>query len=241
MSNVWCADDTRLGELVFLGQENLVIDSPDKDDAQRIREELLAGATPATLLSSKATTIALHAVSKISTDRNDTDIDVEYQDGKDSEETTLHFKTAEARDQALAAFKTLYSGRFELFEEAYSRPQAVFMPLVATTICGFLTFIFAMAAGQLGGGGEADVDGSATKRIVAGILEVIGPLGVWIVGGLITLLCALAVFGAAKEPPVMLTLQAPPYKRQSVAKLLVKYAGLLAAWAYLVMVAINWN
>ena len=240
MTQVWCADETRIGELIYLGRENLVVDMPDKAAVADIRDRLIAGDAPGKLLGKDATTVPLHSVTKISTDRHDTDIDIEYRDGKDNEEQTLHFASQQARDKAFAALQETYAGRFELFEEAYTRSQAMFMPLAATTICGFLTILFAMAAGEIAAGASTEAANTGAKKLFAAILGFVGPTGVWIVGGLITAFCVLAVYGAAKEPPVMLTLQEAPYKRQSRTKLFVKYALLLAGWAYLAMVAVNW-
>ena len=43
MSAVWCTDQTFLGELIFLNESNLVVDSPDDDEAVQIKGGMVGG------------------------------------------------------------------------------------------------------------------------------------------------------------------------------------------------------
>jgi len=234
MSNVWCADDTFLGDLIYLGNENLIVDSPDKDDAPRIREALLSGKSPGSVLSSDARNIPLHAVTRIVTDRHDEDIEIHYRKDKEDKEKTLRLASPEKRDEVFAALKQVYGDRFEQHEEALSRPQAVANPLVSLTIFGALTWLFASAASEIRAAEEIEISGNrrGAKAIFAWVLDFLGPIGVSVIGGLICLLCALAVYQSVKQPPVFLTLQAGPYKKRSSIKMIFKYGVVAVVWFF---------
>ena len=73
MSAVWCADETFLGDLIYLDEGNLVIDSPDDEKAKQMKQALLGGTPAAQVLSSDSVNIPLLAVTSIRTDRNDED------------------------------------------------------------------------------------------------------------------------------------------------------------------------
>ena len=234
MSNVWCADDTFLGDLIFLNRDNLIVDSPAEDKMPGIRDALLGGEAPASVLSSDAVNIPLLAVTKISTDRNDSDIEIEYRDGKETEERTLRLASPEKRDEVFGALKAVYGAKFEEFEEAYSVPQAVVGPLMSLTIFGCLTWLFANAAAEIRAAEEIEISGSkqGLKALFVWVLDFLGPIGVSVIGGLICLLCAMAIFNGIKEPPVMATLQEPPYKKQSLVKLVFKYGIIAVIWYF---------
>lgn len=229
MSNVWCADDTFLGDLIYLGNENLIVDSPDTDDTPKIREALLSGQSPASILSSDALNIPLHAVTRIVTDRHDEDIEISYKDGSDEKDKTLRLASPEKRDEVFAALKLVYGDRFEEHEEVLSRPQALVNPVLSLTIFAALTWLFANAARLIRAAEEVEISGSrrGAKAIFAWVLDFLGPIGVSVIGGLICLICVLAIYNAAKQPPVMVTLQAGKYKSRSTVKMLFKY-GIVA-------------
>ena len=228
MANVWCADDTFLGDLIYIGSENLIVDSPDENKLPSIRDALLAGQAPAAVIGSDAVNIPLHAVKKISTDRHDQDIEIVYAKDKEDAEQTLRLASPEKRDEVFAALKQVFGNRFEVFEEAYTRPQALAAPLMSLTFFAFLTLVFAGVAGGLG---EAqDDDASGKEQLFVWLIDLVGPVGVWIVGGILCALSLAAVVLAAKRPPVMLTLQEPPYRPKSNVMLVVKYIGIAFGW-----------
>lgn len=241
MSQVWCADDTDFGDLIVISTDNLIVDRPEEEDARSIRDALLQGKTPASVISSDADNIPLVSVTRISADLTDKEIEIEYKKGKETEEKTLHLANDTKRDEVFAALKNVYGDKFEEFEDKHSIPQAVYAPLMSLTIFGFLTWIFAMAAGQLAESYEPDSGESTTQWFVVMILDVIGPVGVWIVGGFLCLMSALAVISKFRYPPQMRILQETPYKSQSIFMTVGKYAILFVMWAYLLRVAWVWN
>ncbi len=66
--------------------------------------------------------------------------------------------------------------------------------------------------------------------MVAWILELLGAVGVYVIGGLICALCAFTLYSRVTQPQVMLVLQEAPYKKASKFMLGLKYLGLFAIW-----------
>ena len=232
MSAVWCADETFLGELIFLNESNLVVDSPDDAKAVQIKDALLGGTPAAQVLSSDSTDIPLLSVVSIKTDKNDDEIEIQYKSGKEVEEKTLRLASKEVRDDVYARLKAAFGDRFTETEDAYSVPQAAFGSLMALTVFGLLTWGGAKFAALLSNAGDYEIEGSrqGLKALVAWILELLGPIGVYVVGGLICALCAFSLYSRVTQPQVMLVLQEAPYKKASNIMLGLKYLGMLAIW-----------
>ena len=232
MSAVWCADDTFLGDLIYLNESNLVIDSPDDDKAEQIKSALLGGTPAAQVLSSDSTDIPLLSITSIRTDRNDEDIEIEYRSGKETKEKTLRLSSPEKRDEVYAALKSVFGEKFTETEDAYSVPRAALGSLTALTVFGLLTWGGAYFAKLLRAAEDYEIEGSrqGAKQLIAWILEFLGPTGVYIIGGLICALCAFTLYSRVTQPQVMLILQEKPYKKGSSIVLTLKYGALFFVW-----------
>jgi hypothetical protein len=235
MSAVWCADETFLGDLIYLDEGNLVIDSPDDEKAKQMKQALLGGTPAAQVLSSDSVNIPLLAVTSIRTDRNDEDIEIHYNNGKETVEQTLRLSSKEKRDEVYAALKSAFGDKFSETEDAYSVPRAALGSLTALTVFGILTWGGAAFARVLRTAEDYEISGSkqGLKQLIAWILEFLGPVGVYVIGGLFCALSALTLYSRVTEPQVMLILQDAPYKKPSAFILAGKYGALLAVW-YLV-------
>lgn len=232
MSAVWCADQTFLGDLIYLSDSNLVIDSPDDDKAVQIRDALLSGTPVAQVLSSNSVDIPLLSIVSIKTDRNDDEIEIQYKSGKETEDKTLRLASSEIRDDVYAGLKSAFGDRFTETEDAYSVPQAAFGSAMALTVFGILTWAGAWFAEILREAGDYEIEGSrqGLKALIAWVLELLGPVGVYVIGGLICALCAFSLYSRVTQPQVMLVLQEGPYKKASKIMLGLKYLGLFAIW-----------
>jgi hypothetical protein len=235
MSAVWCEDDTFLGDLIFLDDSSLVIDSPDDEKAKQMKQALLGGTPAAQVLSSDSVNIPLLAVTSIRTDRNDEDIEIHYKSGSEIVEQTLRLSSPEKRDEVYAELKAAFGDKFEETEDAYSIPRAALGSLTALTTFGILTWGGASFAGALRAAEDYEISGSkqGVKQLIAWVLEFLGPTGVYVIGGLICALCGMTLYSRVTSPQVMLILQEAPYKKGSSFMLAAKYGALLAVW-YLV-------
>lgn len=240
MSAVWCADDTFLGDLIYLNESNLVIDSPDDDKADQIRSALLSGTPAAQVLSSDSVDIPLLSITSIRTDRNDEDIEIEYRNGKETEEHTLRMSSPEKRDEVYAALKAVFGDKFTETEDAYSVPRAALGSLTALTVFGLLTWGGAYFAKLLRASEDYEISGGkqGLKQLIAWVLELLGPTGVYVIGGLICALCALSLHSRVTQPQVMLILQEKPYKKGSGILLTLKYSVLAFVWYLAAKVAL---
>ena len=239
MSAVWCEDDTFLGDLIFLNESNLVIDSPGDDQAENLKSALLSGTPAAQVLGSDSVDIPLLAITSIRTDRNDEDIEIEYRRGKETVEHTLRMSSPEKRDEVYAALKQVFGEKFTESEDAYSAPRAALGSLTALTVFGLLTWGGAYFARLLRAAEDYEISGGkqGVKQLIAWIFEFLGPTGVHIIGGLFCALSALSLYSRVMKPQVMLILQEAPYRRGSGIVLTAKYGVLLFVWYLVARVA----
>ncbi len=239
MSAVWCADDTFLDQLIFLSDNNLIVDSPDDDKAPAMKQALLGGSPAAQVLSSDSTDIPLLSIVSIQTDKNDDEIEIQFKKDGETKDKTLRLASAEKRDEVYAALKAAFGDKFTETVDAYSVPRAAYPSLLSLTIFGLLTWFGAWFAGALRAAEDYDIEGSrqATKALIANILEFLGPIGVYVIGGIICVLCALALYSRVTQPQIMMILQEAPYKRASQFMLVLKYLGLFLLWAFVLKVA----
>lgn len=232
MNAVWCSDETFLDQLIYLNESNLVLDSPKDEKADEIKQALLNGTPAARVLSSDSVDVPLLSIVSISTDKSDDEIEIKYKSGKEVEETTLQLASPEVRDDVYQALKSCFGDKFTETEDAYSTPQAAYGSLMALTIFGILTWGGANFAAALRAAEDYEISGrkQGLKKLVAWVLEAIGPTGVYVVGGLICALCALTLYSRVTKPQVMLVLQEAPYKKASRIVLGLKYLALFAIW-----------
>ena len=135
--------------------------------------------------------------------------------------------------------KAAFGDKFSETEHNYSVPRAAFGSLSALTIFGLLTWGGAKFASMLRAAEDYEISGSrqGLKALIAGILEFIGPIGVYVVGGLICALCAMSLYTRVTSPQQMVILQAEPYKPASKITLTLKYMGLIFVWYVVARIA----
>lgn len=232
MNAVWCADDTFLDQLIYLNESNLVVDKPKDDQVEEIKEALLSGTPTAKVLSSDSVDVPLLSIISISTDKNDDEIEIKYKSGKEVEETSLKLASPELRDEVYVALKSSFGNKFVETEDAYSKPQAAYASLMSLTIFGLLTWGGAKFASLLRAADDYEIEGSrqGLKALIAWVLELLGPIGVYVIGGLICVLCTMSLYSRITQPQVMLILQEGPYKKASTIMLGFKYLLLFAIW-----------
>lgn len=240
MLKLWCGDiDTALGRLYLITDEALYLSSPDDKDVPAIRERLENGENPVSVLTGGTDVIPLPSISKITTDKHDDDIEITYLHGSENKTRTIWLANQEKRDEVFAALKATYANRFQETEDIYTMPRAVYGSLLALTIFGGLTWGGAKAAIVFREAGDYEISGSrqGLKALIAWILELLGPTGVSIIGGIFCLMSAMVLYKRIKEPPMMLVLQEGPHKTGSSIGFVFKYGLMFGAWylAYLMI------
>ena len=239
MSQVWCGkEDLFFGGLIALTGDTLAVADPDENELADLRERLMAHEAPVAVLGSKAEIIPLGAIKKISTDKHDEDIEVEYAKGASNETTTLRLANPEKRDQVYAALRRHFHDQFNEHVESYSAPRAAFAPLMTLTVCAALTWVFAEAAADFKSGSADPYEQTEwLKVVVAWFLKLFGPTGVYVVGGALCALCVATLVMRIKSPPTILILKAGRHRPGTKLGLAFKYLLLFGAWTFVARVA----
>ena len=235
MASVWCADDTFGPQFIFLGEQNLIVDMPKSGNREQMRDALLAGSSPAAVVSSLSVDIPLTSIVHIATDKHDEDIEIRYKVGDEIKDQTLRLANPEIRDEVWKELKAIFGDRFQQFEHAKNIPEAAFGGLAALTFFGAMSWLLASVASSFrAADGDYDIEGrhQGAKALFAWFMEFLGPIGVWIIGGLLCALSFMAVVNAVRQPPVMKILQEGPYKPQGLVKLSLKYLALGVVWYF---------
>lgn len=213
---------------------------PHAEAAQRVGE-LANGGSPTQVFGDKATHIPLRALTRVERDVHDDDIDFSYDEGKDSKSATLTIADAETRASVFAAVEHAVGARFRRYEDNYDKPRAAFGSLVGLTVTLFATWMFAAAAASIRAAEAYEVSGrkQGLKALFAWVLDLLGPVGVTAIGGLLALLIGWHLVNRLKRPPYMQILQAKPYAPPGRFGVGMRYAGLLAVWLFAVKIAIS--
>ncbi len=151
-----------------------------------------------------------------------------------SKNKTLDFTDIDTRKLAFAEIQSRLSDKFTCMTEKYTIMRAVYAPLMTFTVLALITWALRGAAAAISGGTEAEFSGrhSGIKRLVYWALELLGPTGVLVLGGLLMLLAVLALSKRAKQPPVITTLKEGEQSPGGIVGTIVKY-GILAGMWYL--------
>ena len=239
MGAVWCADDTYFKDLIFLTESNLVIDRPDEEKAPQIKDALLGGTPAAQVLSSNSTDIPLLAITSIQADRTDDEIEIHYKSGDETKEKSIRLASPEKREEVYQELKAAFGEKFTESEDNYSIPRAAFGSLTALTVFGLLTWGGAKFAAMLQAAEDYDISGSnrGAKQLIAWVLELLGPTGVYVVGGIFCALSAMVLYSRVTQPQQMVILQEAPYKPGSRITLTLKYMALIFVWYIVARIA----
>lgn len=233
MVHVWCGDEeTFLGQLILLIDDAIVVATPEYKELDSIRQRLTAGESPASVLPDDARTIPFLSVTSIVTDKHDEDIEIAYSRSGENKEQTLRLINPLKRDEVYACLKTVFGTKFDEVIDDYSVPRAAIGSLLSLTICGGLTFIAANAAASLRAAESYEISGrhASSKALIAWLLEVLGPVGVSIVGGITCFLSAAMLYIRVRKPQTLMIMQEGTYQPGSKAGLVGKYLVLFFMW-----------
>lgn len=144
------------------------------------------------------------SIFKVVLNERDTDITVSYRDKKERRSSTYDFADSEEREAFISALKTRVGEHFKETRKVLNPFTASIKPLFAAGVIAFMTWLLRLAAIEIANGGTTDISGrrSGIKRLIFWIIDVIGPTGVLIVGGLALALCILVLVQRVKNPPI---------------------------------------
>jgi len=206
----WIDGERAWDKVVALGEDVIYVGNPSRAKAGEMKQRLESGEAATMVLKDDVTLIPLNAIVKVSYNRHHDSIDIDYKPGKEKEDKTLYFSDQAERDDFAGQLAERLSG-FESEVVEYSQVRAAVSPLGFGSLAVFFTWLLHMAAGQIAAGAEREFSGrnAGIKRMLFWALDLIGPTGVLIVGGLVLALTCWSLVDRVKTPPIMHILKRP--------------------------------
>jgi hypothetical protein len=206
-AHVWTDEKAAFESLVALDENSIFVASPDESKIVEIAEQIRSGTPPvAALQGSKAKQIQLDTLKYIKSNRHSTIVryKISGADGKD--ELGNFTIKQEQRDDLFTKLDLLCSRGFKYTETQFNHLRAALAPLLTIGIVGLFTFMSQQAAIQMAEEGTSPIRGrhALVKRLYAWALDLLGPTGVIIVGGIIGVLCLVWMVRRMATPPFML-------------------------------------
>ena len=176
----------------------------------------LAGLGPAStpeqltaVIGADATNLSYAAIKKVSTNLHGDALNVTWRDETRDRFTNIGLKDGAVRDQAWEKLRRRLGPAFQFSDVQFGVVRAALAPLVTVAVFAFITWALYMAATGLAEGEDADTSGrnAALKAVTVLVLDLLGPTGVVIVGGLITAIAVAWGVARIRKPPRMLTLK----------------------------------
>lgn len=219
-------------QLIVISDEAVYAEKFDNAACGRHVEELTAGKSPATLFGKEATHIVLRSLSRVQQAQADDEIEFSFKEGKDDKTDSLTINDAGIRAQVFAALEQATHGRFQRYADQYSVARSAFGAALTLSILLFGTKLLAAGAAAIRNAGAIEFEGrkQGMKRLLAGILDLLGPTGVTVIGVMLIALTFCYLVIRIRTPPFMQILQGTPYKAQGKAMTTFKYLLLAAGW-----------
>ncbi len=125
--------------------------------------------------------------------------------GKASESKSFEAASDEQRDEILRSVGERLGAGWVRRDAQYGVVRASLSPVVTLVVLGGITTALWLGARDLASGGEVDTGGrrGLLKRVFVWLLELLGPTGVLIVGGLICVVVLVWLVGRVRNPPLM--------------------------------------
>ncbi len=204
------------GELLALSDAALCLASLDDEKMQAAQEALARGDSAETVLGDSATVIPFDGMKKVESNLHNKSIQVWWRTSGafSDDDKVIDCADKESRDEIMKALRGRLGPNWKREVIEYSRLRASLEPLLIIGVFGFATFCFYMA----GAHPEDDKSGGGTKTVRTNFIGVIfvwvynllGPIGVVVLGGSIVALGVAWLVARLLKPPIMLTLTPSP-------------------------------
>ncbi|MBN1347338.1 MAG: hypothetical protein JXQ73_31900 [Phycisphaerae bacterium] len=207
MTEVFANEDQAFDRLFVLTDEAVYVSNPDKAALAGIGSRLREGAAVKTVVMD-AERIGYVDILSVKTNKHNSDFNIAHRQGSKSEAKNVSFEDASARDAALAALERRLGPGFERAEVQYGVVRAALGPVVGLGVSGAATYLLVELAKGLARGEHVEIHGRgrAKKRVFLWLVDLLGPTGVTIVGGLVVLAFLAWLVARVKKPPLMITL-----------------------------------
>ena len=175
-----------------------------KKGIEQFKDQLASCDSPLEVLGEKAVDVSSTKIERV--ESQDSTITMRYVRNGQQRFTMVEMPTEEDRQTALTALADalgLSSNTSQL-----SPVQAATKPLLSVVGIALVTFLLSSAAAELESGETATISGRrrGLKRLLVAILDIIGPTGVYILGGLAFLAAVAWLYRRVTNPPIVTTL-----------------------------------
>ena len=206
---VFSSKEQLFDRLVVLTTESIFTANPDKPLVAGIAAKV-ANTLAVKSVVMDAEEFPFKSISKVETNRHRTDLNVYYHDGKSNRMKNIDFDSKAIRDRVFESLRRRLGRNFVKDEEQYGMGRAAIAPLVTALVLAGATWLFTLAAQELADGVEPEIRGrqQLIKGFAVGMMNLLGPTGVMIVGGLCVAGAIAWLVARVKTPPLMATLTA---------------------------------
>jgi hypothetical protein len=232
MLKVWINDGTIFDPIIVISDDAIVTAFLESEELEDAKSRIERGESPLNLFGDRATLIPYFSIKKIKMEESDEDLEVYYKKEKDEKSKTLDAVDKTARQEILAEIQSHLGDDFTSMTEKYSLPRALFPSLMTLTVFIIITWMLHGAATAIAGGEEAEISGrhSGLKSLFLWVLDLLGPTGVLILGGLLMILPVLALIKRIKDPTVITTIKRGEQRPGSIIGTTIKWVILVGVW-----------
>jgi hypothetical protein len=230
--SIWIKKGDAEGSIGIVGDDAIITCSLKNEALDEAQARIEGGEAPLNVLGKDAIHIPYFNVTRVEFDEHEEEIEIAYRSGKEGKTETIHFSDKEARSAAFHLIEKRLGVGFTSLTESYTKIRAIYMPLMMLTIFGFLTWVMHGAAADIAAGAEAEISGRhrGIKAIFYWVMDLIGPTGVLILGGLFIALAVMMLVQRFKTPPIITRLKEGPQKPSRGLGTAIKYAILAGIW-----------
>jgi hypothetical protein len=232
MPKVWINDGTIFDAIIVISDDAIITGSLLDEELEDAKSRIERGESPLNVFGDRATMIPYFSIKKLKLEEGDEDIEVYYKKEKDEKSKTLDAVDESVRQEILAEIQPHLGDEFTSMTEKHSLPRAVFPSLMTLTVFIIITRILHGAAAAIAGGEEADISGrhSGLKALFLWVLDLLGPTGILIIGGLLMLFPLIILVKRIKQPTIITTIKKGKQRPGSVIGTTIKWAILIGVW-----------
>ena len=232
---IWYGESTVGLELYVVSKEAIYLSSESKEgNGENIEKKLIEASSLVSIMPKDTETVMLTSINRISADMVRNEIEIAYTDGKDERDRTMLFNNKVSFDAAYVYLKGIFGDAFAETEDRYSAPRAAYGALWAFTVFGFLTWIFYRMAEKIA---DEGYDSSKKQvKLLVSVLELLGTIGVAVVGGIILSLVVIYMISRIRKPPVYLILHKEKYKQSGPIRVAFNYLILGVVWVLMLRI-----
>lgn len=230
----WIDQQDGRTQLIVVTDEAVYADKMTPEAATQAVEAMESGRSPAAVFGKEAKHVSFRAMTRVQYNEHETDIEFHHRDGKDDEVVSVFFGEPGLRDRVYDHLRGQLADQFGAYQAHFSRWRAAFGALLALTVFTFGTLLARGAAIAVRAAEEIEYEGrrQGSKKLLASVLDLLGPTGVSVIGGFLVVLAAVVLYSRLREPQRLHILQAIPYAPPSPVVLGLKYAALCVVWLF---------